>query len=661
MENIEQKIDNLIQLLNQYSYEYHVLDSPTVSDSVYDSLLKDLRELEANNPEYIRAYSPTQRVGDEPAQGFNKIEHQYEMRSLNNAFSEEDIRDYFQRMVEYTGLSNPEIVVEYKYDGLAVSIVYENGVLIRAATRGNGTIGEDITQNIKAVNSVPLKLLEEIDIDVRGEVFMPHASFMKLNKKQKELEQKPFANPRNVAAGTLRQLDSKIVSERELDCFIYDYMPQTNVDTQEKLLKYLSKLGFKVNLSYAICQSADEILEFISEMNHVRSSLPFMIDGLVLKLNELSYRESIGYTSHHPRWAIAYKFPAEEATTQLVDIELKVGRTGVITPTAIFTPVELAGTTVQRAALHNEEYIIEKDIRIGDYVVVKKAGDIIPQIENVLLEMRDGSETKYRYPNECPFCGSKVIKYEGEVAIRCSNLFCPSRVKEQLIYYVSKSAMDIKGLGESQMSTLYEQGLINDPADLYSITKEQLISLDRIGEKSASNILEAIAQSKSNSLEKLIAALGIPNVGERLSSVLAKTSKSLDKLASMTVDELTLIEDVGEVVAKAIVDYFNDDRSKQLINKLKNHGVNMKIIGKTNNGKLQDLTIVVTGKLEKYTRDEIKSLLTSAGAKITSSVSSKTDYLLVGENPGSKFDKARELGVKIIKEEELARLLEGLD
>src|SRR6056297_3077019 len=429
MSNTEQKIEKLIKTLNKYTYEYYVLDNPSVSDSVYDSLFNELKKLEKENPELIKSYSPTQRVGDQPANEFNKVEHQYEMLSLNNAFNSEDIKDFYLKMQKEINKDHPSIAIEYKYDGLAVSIVYEKGILSRAATRGNGSIGEDITQNIKAINSVPLRLNEEVDIDVRGEVFMPISSFEELNRNREENNGKQFANPRNAAAGSLRQLDSQIVANRDLDSFIYDFMPRSSVKTQKELLDYLTYLGFKVNNNYKIFNNIDDILSFIEQVSKYRSDLPYMIDGLVLKLNDIEYRDIIGYTSHHPKWAIAYKFPAEKATTKLLDIELNVGRTGMMTATAVLKPVELAGTVVERAALHNEDYIIEKDIRIGDYVSVKKAGDIIPQIEKVLLQMRDGSEEIFRYPDKCPFCGSDVIRSEDEVAIRCSNILCPSRVK----------------------------------------------------------------------------------------------------------------------------------------------------------------------------------------------------------------------------------------
>ncbi len=656
MSNTEQKIEKLIKTLNKYTYEYYVLDNPSVSDSVYDSLFNELKKLEKENPELIKSYSPTQRVGDQPANEFNKVEHQYEMLSLNNAFNSEDIKDFYLKMQKEVNKDHPSIAIEYKYDGLAVSIVYEKGILSRAATRGNGSIGEDITQNIKAINSVPLRLNEEVDIDVRGEVFMPISSFEELNRNREENNGKQFANPRNAAAGSLRQLDSQIVANRDLDSFIYDFMPRSLVKTQKELLDYLTYLGFKVNNNYKIFNNIDDILSFIEQVSKYRSDLPYMIDGLVLKLNDIEYRDIIGYTSHHPKWAIAYKFPAEKATTKLLDIELNVGRTGMMTATAVLKPVELAGTVVERATLHNEEYILDKDIRIGDYVVIKKAGDIIPQIEKVLPELRSGNEEVFNYPEYCPFCGSKVIRSENEVAIRCSNIMCPSRVKEQLIYFVSKAAMDISGLGESQITMLYEEGLIEDPADLYYLKKEDLIELDRIADKSASNILRAIEESKDNSLEKLIAALGIPNVGKKLALILAERFKDLNSIKKATKEELVKINDIGDIVAEAIVNYFQDNKSQILLKKLQEAGVNTEYIDKERSNKLSGITFVVTGKLETFTRSEIKEYLSNLGAKVTSSVSSNTDYLLAGENAGSKMDKAKSLGVKIILEEDLKEM-----
>ncbi len=659
MSKAEQKIERLIEELNKHAYNYYVLDQPEISDAVYDSLLNELKELEKENPQSIKPYSPTQRVGDEPAKEFSKVEHNYPMLSLDNSFNEDDLHRFYNRMKEYSKTENPEVIVELKYDGLAVSLSYESGVFVRGATRGNGVIGEDITQNIKAIKSIPLKIKEEVDLEVRGEVFMPYSSFDELNERREYSGDKLFANPRNAAAGTLRQLDSSIVQNRKLDCFMYDAIPKNRFNKHSELLDYLKNIGFKINKKYRVCQSIDDLLKTVNDLSEIRKSLPYMIDGLVIKLNNIELRDEIGATSHHPRWATAYKFPAEEVTTQLIDIKLNVGRTGVMTPTAILKPVEIAGTIVQRAALHNEQYIIDKDIRIGDYVIVKKAGDIIPQIERVLKDIRFGDEKEFRYPNTCPFFNSKVIKSD-EVAIRCSNILCPQRLEEQMIYFVSKSAMDISGLGEAQIRMLFNNDLIKDPADLYTLEKEDLVKLDRIGEKSASNILNAIESSKSNSLEKLISALGIPNIGKRMAITLAQDFTSLDNLSKASVKELLQVEDIGEIVANAIVEYFQDEKSKKLIEKLKSYGVNTLYKDRFSGEKsdlLTDKVFVITGRLDGYTRNELKEKLESLGAKVTGAVSRNTDYLIAGENAGSKLDKAKDLGVNILDEESLTELL----
>jgi DNA ligase (NAD+) len=657
MDKVEQRIEKLIDELNRHAHNYYVLDQPEISDAAYDSLIRELKKLEEENPQLIKPYSPTQRVGDEPAKEFKKVSHQHLMLSLDNAFNEGDLKSFYKKMQEYTSKVNPEVTIELKYDGLAVSLTYESGVLVRGATRGNGEVGEDITQNIKAINTVPLRLNEDIDVEVRGEVFMPYESFNNLNKQQEQNEEKLFANPRNAAAGTLRQLDSRVVSKRQLDFFVYDAIPKFDLKKHSELIDFLAILGFRTNKNITVCSSEKCLLEKVTELSDMRENLPYMIDGLVIKLNDLFLRDGIGSTSHHPRWAIAYKFPAEEAVTKLVDIELNVGRTGMMTATAILEPVQIAGTIVKRAALHNEEYIIDKDIRIGDQVIVKKAGDIIPQIERVLVGLRSGEEKEYRFPDYCPFCQSEVIRSD-EVAIRCSNILCPSRIEEQMIYFVSKAAMDISGLGEAQIRMLFKNGLIKDPAGLYNLSKDDLVDLDRIGEKSAQNIIDAINDSKQNSLEMVIAALGIPNIGKRMSETLAREFRDMDALFSAKHADLTELNDIGDVVANSIVEYFSDIKSKELIKKLKDSGVNMKYL-KDTSGKnvLSGKTFVITGKIESYTRNELKDRLEKLGAKVTNAVSGNTDYLIAGENAGSKLDKAIDLGVTVLDESQFEELI----
>ncbi len=659
--DIHKRIEQLRTAINKHSYYYHVLDRPEISDGAYDSLLNELRRLEQEYPELITPDSPTQRVGDTPLQGFNKVRHDVPMLSLDNAFDEADVKDFYTKAEELSGENDLQIVVEPKIDGLAISVSYENGVLVRAATRGNGEIGEDVTANIKTIASIPLVLQKPLSVVVRGEVFMPWSSFNEINQKREENNEKLFANPRNAAAGTVRQLDPRIVAQRKLDCFFFNIlslrgeMPKTQMD----MLALFKEAGLKVNNDIKLCDTVDEIIAVINDWESKRDNLPYLFDGLVLKVNNKELYDKIGSTSHHPRWATAYKFPAEDAVTRLLDIVINVGRTGVLTPTAILEPVQISGTTVSRATLHNEDYIKQKDIRIGDHVVVRKAGEVIPKIESALTDMREGTEQEYNFPSECPFCGSQVINSVEEVAIRCSNQFCPSVIREKLIHFVSRSAMDITGLGTSQVTAMIEAGLLETPVDIYNLQKDDLLPLERFGEKSVNNLLNAIEQSKHNSLEKLIMALGIRHVGARLSRDLARHFKSLANLQQASLEELLEINDVGEKVAYAIIDFFSSSQAKKLLNDLIDVGVNTGYHDTSFANRQLSLAgkqFVLTGKLTKYTRDTAKELIESLGGTVNSGVSKKTDYLVAGEKAGSKLEKARSLGVKVLTEADFDNL-----
>ncbi|QOR36927.1 NAD-dependent DNA ligase LigA [Clostridium sp. 'deep sea'] len=659
---VKQKLKKIKETINRHAYNYYVLDNPTISDGAYDSLINELKQLESLYPELVTTDSPTQRVGDSPALGFSKIKHDVPMLSLDNVFNEEGIKSFYRKAEELAGEQNPQIVVEPKIDGLAISIKYENGVLVQAATRGNGVVGEDVTANIKTIKSIPLLLQRPLTIEVRGEVFMPWQSFNEINKKREANDEKLLANPRNAAAGTIRQLDPRIVANRNLDAFFYEIasLNEKMPASQYEILQLLKNSGLKVNNKIKLCSDVEEIFEVISEWEKERFNLGYLIDGLVLKVNNKDLHEKIGYTSHHPRWATAFKFPAEEAVTKLLNIEINVGRTGVLTPTAILEPVQISGTTVSRATLHNDDYIKLKDIRIGDQVIVHKAGEIIPKIEAALVEMRDGTEQVYEFPNQCPFCKHEVVKSNEEVAIRCVNLHCPSRIREQLIHFVSKSAMDIVGLGASQVTTLIRKGLIKSPADIYRLKREDLIDLDRFGEKSVSNLLKAIEQSKQNSLEKLLMALGIRHVGARISSDLAKHFKTLQNLKEASVEKLLEINDIGERVADSISLYFKDEGNLELLSELQSVGVNTKYIGEELANKEQLLTgkqFVLTGKLIKYSRNEAKAIIEKLGGVVNSAVSKNTSFLLAGEKAGSKLKKAQSLGIKIISEDEFQELI----
>ncbi|KRD82594.1 aromatic ring-opening dioxygenase LigA [Bacillus sp. Root147] len=664
-ETAKSRVQELRDLLNQYGYEYYVLDQPSVPDAEYDKLMNELIEIEESFPELKTADSPTQRIGGQVLDAFEKVQHQTSMLSLGNAFNEEDLRDFDRRVRQAVG-DEFSYVCELKIDGLAVSLRYEDGYLVLGATRGDGTTGENITENLKTIRSIPLRIKESLSMEVRGEAFMPRKSFEALNEAKMERDEVPFANPRNAAAGSLRQLDPKIAAKRNLDIFVYAMTDtgELEIDSHSESLNLLDELGFKTNRERQTCETIDDVIAYIESWQTQRPELSYDIDGIVVKVDSFDQQAELGTTAKSPRWAIAYKFPAEEVVTKLVNIELTVGRTGVITPTAILEPVQVAGTTVQRASLHNEDLIREKDIRIGDYVVVKKAGDIIPEVVNVIEEKRTGEEQEFTMPTHCPECESELVRLEGEVALRCINPSCPAQIREGLIHFVSRNAMNIDGLGEKVISQLFREQLIKDVADIYTLTKQQLIELERMGEKSADNLIAAIEASKENSLERLLFGLGIRHVGAKAAKTLAQHFETIDKLTKATYDELVAINEIGAKMADAIVAYFTQEEVQELIHELKEYGVNLtykgpKLVSVENvDSVFAGKTVVLTGKLEQLSRNEAKAQIEALGGKVTGSVSKKTDLVVAGEEAGSKLTKANELEIEVWDE---ARLLTELN
>jgi DNA ligase (NAD+) len=658
------RVEELHRLLNQYNYEYHVLDKPSVPDAEYDRLMQELIALEAQYPELKTKDSPSQRVGGQALDAFVKVQHRMPMLSLANAFNEGDLRDFDRRVRQEVG--DVKYVCELKIDGLAVSLRYEDGYFVQGATRGDGLIGEDITENLKTIRSLPLRLKENVTVEVRGEAFMPKKSFEILNQQRSERGEELFANPRNAAAGSLRQLDPKVAASRNLDLFVYGLAnaEELGIDSHSEALDYLHELGFKTNPERRVCANIDEVIQFVMSWHEKRAQLPYEIDGMVIKVDSFEQQEQLGATAKSPRWAIAYKFPAEEVVTKLIDIELSVGRTGVVTPTAILEPVRVAGTTVQRASLHNEDFIREKDIRLGDYVVVKKAGDIIPEVVNVLPERRTGEEQPFKMPTHCPECGSTLVRLDEEVALRCINPKCPAQIREGLIHFVSRNAMNIEGLGEKVIAQLFKEGLVQDVADLYTLTKEQLMNLERMGEKSATNLLNAIEASKENSLERLLFGLGIRHVGAKAAKILAQQFETMERLSQATKEELMAIHEIGEKMADSIVTYFAKPEAIELINELRSYGVNMAYKGPkaVNNADTDSYfagkTIVLTGKLEKLSRNEAKEKIEQLGGKVTGSVSKNTDLVIAGADAGSKLTKAQQLNIEIWDE---ARFLQEIE
>ncbi|MDQ0340109.1 DNA ligase (NAD+) [Caldalkalibacillus uzonensis] len=662
----QRRLEELYEQIETHNYHYFVLDQPLISDQEYDALMQELIKLEEQYPELKQSNSPSERVGGEPLPYFEKVQHEIPMLSLGNAFSEPELRDFDRRVRQGLGpAEDVEYVCELKIDGLAVSLRYENGQFVRGATRGDGTTGEDITQNLKTIRSIPLRLKEPVDLEVRGEAYMPKAEFERINELRAEQGLELFANPRNSAAGSLRQLNPKIAAERKLDIFLYGIaqIKGIEVESHSDGLAVLERLGLKTNRERAVVHTVEEMLDFIQHWTENRAKLPYEIDGIVIKVNRYDQQQKLGTTAKSPRWAIAYKFPAEEAVTILTGIEVNVGRTGAVTPTALLEPVSLAGTIVKRASLHNEDLIHEKDIRIGDHVVVKKAGDIIPEVVRSLKDKRTGTEQVYHMPKYCPECGSELVRLDGEVAVRCINPQCPAQIKEGLIHFVSRQAMNIDGLGERIINQLYEHELIRDVADLYYLTKEDLLPLERMGEKSVDNLLTAINNSKENSLEKLLFGLGIRFVGAKAAKLLAQHFETLDHLMQATQDELEAIDEIGPKMAQSIVEYFAKPEVHETINRLKQAGVNMTYKGpkpvqaEDGESPFAGKTIVLTGKLEQMTREEAKEKLEALGAKVTGSVSKNTDLVIAGEKAGSKLEKAKQLNIEVIDEAEMIKRL----
>ena len=643
---MNKRMNELVALLNRYATEYYTSDNPSVSDSEYDRLYRELVELETAYPDQVLADSPTHRVGGKVLDGFEKYSHQYPLYSLQDAFSREELEAFDARVRKE--VAHPTYICELKIDGLSISLTYEKGILVAGATRGDGSVGENITENLKRVRDIPLTLPEELDMTVRGECYMPRASFDQVNQARQENGEPEFANPRNAAAGTLRQLDTAVVAKRNLATFLYQEASPSTRDSQEKVLKHLEQLGFVVNPKRILAENIDEIWNFIQEVGQERDNLPYDIDGVVIKVNDLADQEELGFTVKAPKWAVAYKFPAEEKEAQLLSVDWTVGRTGVVTPTANLTPVQLAGTTVSRATLHNVDYIAEKDIRKDDTVIVYKAGDIIPAVLRV-VESKRISEEKLDIPTNCPSCDSDLLHFEDEVALRCINPRCPAQIMEGLIHFASRDAMNIIGLGPSVVEKLFAANLVKDVADIYRLKEEDFLLLEGVKEKSAAKLYQAIQASKENSAEKLLFGLGIRHVGSKASQLLLQHFHSIENLAQADPEEVASIESLGGVVAKSLQTYFATEGSEILLRELREAGVNMDYKGQTVvvDAALSGLTVVLTGKLERLKRSEAKSKLESLGAKVTGSVSKKTDLVVAGADAGSKLQKAQELGIEV--------------
>ncbi|PEH48230.1 NAD-dependent DNA ligase LigA [Enterococcus faecium] len=658
------RAEELRTRLNQWSREYYVEDKPTVEDYVYDKEYAELVAIEEQYPDLITSDSPTQRVGGKVLEGFEKVTHDIPLYSLNDVFSKEELIAFDQRVQKAVGRV-VDYCCELKIDGLSVSLRYEDGNFVRGATRGDGTVGENITENLKTVRSVPIELKEPMNIEVRGECFMPKRSFVQLNQDREAEGKDIFANPRNAAAGSLRQLDSKITAKRNLDTFLYtvaDFGPM-EAKTQYDALEELEKIGFHTNREKRLCHSIDEVWAYIEEYHDKRVDLPYEIDGIVIKVNEFSLQDQLGFTVKAPRWATAYKFPPEEVETLIENIEWTVGRTGVVTPTAIMTPVRVAGTTVSRASLHNGDYIKLKDIRLKDTVLIYKAGDIIPEVSQVVLDKRPKDSEEYQLPTHCPVCGSELVHLDEEVALRCINPKCPAQMKEGLNHFVSRNAMNIDGLGPRVLEQMYDKKLVADVADLYKLTEEELLTLDKIKEKSANNILTAIDNSKDNSVERLIFGLGIRHVGAKAAKILAEHFGDLETLSRSDYESIIALDTIGDIIADSVVTYFSNEEVHELMNELKQAGVNFEYKG-LRSTQLQEVespfkekTVVLTGKLTRLTREEAKETIENLGGKVTGSVSKKTDIVVAGEDAGSKLTKAQELGIEVWTEDQMAEAL----
>ena len=663
MKQVQEEISKLVSLLNKYSYDYYVEDNPQISDTEYDTLYKQLEKLEKNHPEYILENSPTQRVGDRVLDEFEKITHKVPMLSLSNTFSTKDLRDFDARISKLVPDHSVEYICELKIDGLAISIKYENGRLVSAATRGDGSVGEDVTENIKTIFSIPKVLKDNRTFEVRGEVYLPRKSFELLNSERESNNEVLFANPRNAAAGSLRQLDSKITAKRRLSAFIYSVVGDDSIVSQENALNIAKEYDLPVNPNFKLCKNIDEVIEYINYWTDHKKNLPYDIDGIVIKVNSYDTQEEIGYTQKSPRWATAYKFPEEELATKLLDVELSVGRTGIITPVAILDPIVISGSTVSKASLHNKDIIDELDIHIGDMVVVKKAGEIIPKVVRVVRELRTEGSTKYTMPNTCPSCGQQTYTKENDPFTRCKNPDCPDQNIRRIIHFASRDALNIEGLGDKVVTTLYEKGIIAHTIDLFSLEREKLISLDRMGEKSVDNLLNAIENSKQSSLDKVIFALGILNVGKKAGKILAEKYLNLTNLMNATLDELVNLDDFGQITAESILDYLSDENNIKFINDLIKVGMNPQYeVQEVNTDNIfAGKTVVLTGKLVELTRNEAKEYLEKYGAKVTGSVTSKTDLVIAGEKAGSKLAKAEQLGIRVINEEEFANMVREVE
>ena len=661
MDQLEQRVQELHKLLNDYGHAYYVLDDPIVPDAVYDQYLHELIALEEQNPDLILPDSPTQRVGSIVSEGFKKVTHANPMLSLSNAFNKEDLHDFDKRIRSIIDES-PTYVCELKIDGLAISLLYEAGLLVRGATRGDGSIGEDITSNIKTIRSIPMRLNERVTLEARGEAYMPKSSFAKLNEERTAQAEVLFANPRNAAAGSLRQLDPKVTASRNLSMFVYGMGgdgEDQNIDNHLDALGFMNKQGLPTNKETKKCTSIEEVMSFIEEWTEKRHDIPYEIDGIVIKVNDYAQQEELGFTAKSPRFAIAYKFPAEEVVTKIIGIDLTVGRTGVVTPTAILEPAQVAGSTVQRATLHNEDLIREKDIRIGDHVIIRKAGDIIPEVVSVITEERKGTEVPYEMPTNCPVCESELVRIEEEVALRCVNPQCPAQIQEGIYHFASRNAMNIDGLGEKVVEQLFREQLIKDISDLYTLTVEELMNLERMGLKSATNLVAAIEASKANSMERVLFGLGIRHIGEKAAKILSESFHSFEVLMKATREELITIFEIGDKMADSLVTYFEQEEVQLLISRLKDAGLTLQYTGRIidasvmENSPFAGKTVVLTGKLIQLTRTEAKEKIESLGGKVAGSVSKKTDLVIAGEEAGSKLEKATSLGIEVWDEQKL--------
>ena len=657
---VEERLRQLRLEIDRHNWLYHVKDSPEISDAEFDTLMQELLKLEKQHPDLVTPDSPSQRVGGMLLEGFATVVHPTPLLSLDNAFSAADLRAFDQRLQRLLGVK-PDYVVELKIDGLAVALEYEDGLFVRGATRGDGNVGEDISANLRTIKSLPLRLQEPVSIRVRGEAFMPRQAFAALNRVREEQGQALFANPRNAAAGSLRQLDPKITASRQLDLFVYDGLERARAfgDSHWQVLDWLESMGFKGNPLRRKFGDIEEIIEYVETWRSKRMELPYATDGMVIKADSLDLQEQAGNTAKSPRWAIAWKFPAEQGQSRILAITLNVGRTGAITPIAELEPVTLAGTTVSRASLHNEDYIRDKDIRVGDFVLVQKAGDIIPEIVSAITDKRDGSEVLWQPPAQCPVCGHESLRVEGEAARRCPNPRCPAQIRERVIHFASRGAMDIEGLGPAVVDALFKAELIRDPADLYTLDQEQIQELERMGSKSAANLVAAIEKSKQRPLEKLLFGLGIRFVGAKAAKLLAQHFGTIDALIAAGEEQLTAVPEIGDVIAASVVKELGSEEMQKLIQRLQAAGVNTRQQEPSGGGHLEGKTFVLTGTLAQMTRNEAQSLIEDLGGKVTSAVSAKTDFVVAGEKAGSKLDKAQALGIAVLNEEQFLDLLEG--